>query len=270
MSTIHLLGSEGFIGRSVQREAGTVPFHFWSHKESDPNHHFNLLDSSTWYSLLNSRPTHAIFLSWPGLPNYQQTYHVTRNLPACVDLIDKLVNKGLQRLVVAGTCYEYGMHNGSMKEDQLTDPVNSYAIAKDSLRRLIEIRYSKDVLQWCWARIFYPFGHGQNPNSLLPSLKRAIEEGHSLFPMSSGRQIRDFVHVDQVAKVLLELITNSNAAGIYNCGSGKPISLREFAEEYISNSSSAIKLELGSRQDRDDEPFAFWADMDKTNALFNR
>ena len=36
---------------------------------------------------------------------------------------------GLQRLVVAGTC-EYGLQNGSLTEDQFTDPVNCYAMPK--------------------------------------------------------------------------------------------------------------------------------------------
>ena len=104
MTKIHLLGSNGFIGRAVQREAGNLQLHCWSHQQSDREHHFNLLDSSSWKALLTSQPTHAILLSWPGLPNYQEEFHVTRNLPACIELINKMVAAGLQRLVVAGTC----------------------------------------------------------------------------------------------------------------------------------------------------------------------
>ena len=73
------------------------------------------------------------------------------NLPACIELIEKLAVAGLERLVVAGTCYEYGIQNGPMKEDQFTDPVNCYAIAKDSLRRVIASRYSQKDLQWAFA-----------------------------------------------------------------------------------------------------------------------
>lgn len=267
MTTIHLLGSEGFIGRALQREAGHLALHCWSHRQSEPQYHFDLLDSSSWNSLLNRQPTHVILLSWPGLPNYQEPFHISRNLPACVDLIEKLAVAGLQRLVVAGTCYEYGLQNGPLKEDQFTDPVNCYAIAKDSLRRVIASRYADKDLQWCWARIFYPFGYGQNPNSLLPSLQRAIDQGDHAFAMSSGRQVRDFVLVDQVAKFLLKLATHPHAQGIYNCGSGQPVSLRELAEERIVESLSSIALELGAYPDRQDEPLAFWADISKIDRL---
>ena len=267
MTTIHLLGSEGFIGRALQRAAGDLQLHCWSHRQSNPEHYFDLLDPSRWQALLKCQPTNAILLSWPGLPNYQEPFHVTRNLPACVELIDQLVEAGLQRLVVAGTCYEYGLQNGALKEEQFTDPVNCYAIAKDSLRRVIASRYSQQDLQWCWARIFYPFGQGQNPTSLLPSLQRAIDQGDPVFAMSSGRQVRDFVPVNQVAKLLLRLSTNPTAQGIYNCGSGRPISLRELAEKHITESLASTVLRLGVYPDRQDEPLAFWADTIKSNHL---
>jgi dTDP-6-deoxy-L-talose 4-dehydrogenase (NAD+) len=267
VTKIHLLGSEGFIGRAIQREAMRLSLHCWSHQQSDPEHHFDLLDSSSWQSLLNQHPTHVILLSWPGLPNYQEPFHVTRNLPACVELIEKLSAAGLQRLVVAGTCYEYGLQNGPLKEDQFTDPANCYAIAKDSLRRVIASRHSQKDLQWCWARIFYPFGDGQNPNSLLPSLQRAIDQGDAAFPMSSGRQVRDYIPINQVAQLLLILSTHPKAQGIYNCGSGHPASLRELAEEHIARSLSSTALKLGVYPDRQDEPLAFWADTNKIGQL---
>jgi nucleoside-diphosphate-sugar epimerase len=267
MATIHLLGSGGFIGRALQREAVGIQLHCWSHRQSDPGHNFNLLDPSSWEPLLKSQPTHAILLSWPGLPNYQEPFHITRNLPACINLIEQLVGAGLQRLVVAGTCYEYGLQNGALKEDQFTDPVNCYAIAKDTLRRVISSCYGQQSLQWCWARIFYPYGHGQNPNSLLPSLLKALEMGEKTFPMGSGRQLRDFITVNEVACQLLTLATHHHAQGIYNVGSGLPRSVLEIAEEAILSHRGNIRLEKGVFPDRSDEPVAFWAHVDKFHTL---
>ena len=267
MTTIHLLGSEGFIGRTLQREAGDLSMHCWSHRQSDPDYYFDLLDPSSWQILLKKNPTHAILLSWPGLPNYQGLFHVSRNLPACIKLIEQLVEGGLQRLVVAGTCYEYGLQNGPLKEDQLTDPVNCYAVAKDSLRRVIASRYSKEDLQWCWARIFYPIGHGQNPVSLLPSLLKALEAGETSFPMGSGRQLRDFIDVRQVARQLLTLVMHRDASGVYNVGSGVPRSILEVAEEAIAAHGRSILLQRGVYPDRSDEPLAFWAHIDKYHSL---
>ena len=75
--------------------------------------------------------------------------------------------------------------------------------------------------------------------------------------MTSGNQIRDFIPVDQVASILSYLSTCPTAYGVYNCGSGMPISLREMAERHISSSNSSISLKLGAYPDRKDEPLAF-------------
>ena len=266
--TIHLLGSDGFVGRAIQRHVPpTFNLHCWSHRSSCPHHYFDLLDSTTWLPLLDSHPSHVILLSWPGLPNYNESFHITTNLVACINLIDQLVLAGVERLLVAGTCYEYGLQNGCLTESQFTDPVTCYSIAKDSLRRYINTRYSNCNLQWCWARIFYSYGFGQNPNSLLPSLLKALNDGDKSFPMGSGRQIRDFIDVDVVASHLLKLITHENAYGIYNIGSGVARSVSEFVEGTVSSSGTNILLEKGVYPDRLDEPIAFWAEMSKFNSL---
>lgn len=267
MTMIHLLGSEGFIGQAVQREAGEHALYCWSHHHADPEHHFDLLNTSTWQALLKQRPTHVMLLSWPGLPNYQALFHVTRNLPACIELIEKLMDVGLQRLVVAGTCYEYGLQYGPLKEDQHTDPANSYAIAKDCLRRVIANRCHQHGVQWSWLRIFYPYGPGQNPKSLLPSLLKAIQAGEREFSMGSGRQLRDFIPVQAVAQQLLTLAIHPQASGVYNGGTGVARSVLELAEELVASHGSPILLQRGVVPDRSDEPLAFWADMQKFLSL---
>ena len=85
--------------------------------------------------------------------------------------------------------------------------------------------------------------------------------------MSSGRQLRDFIRVDDLAKQLLLLATHPQAYGIYNGGSGQARSLREVVEARICELGGEIKLALGVYPDRADEPLAFWADMSRMNAL---
>lgn len=267
MNTIHILGSQGFIGQAIQSETDMHDIHCWSHLNTDLEHHFDLYDPSTWSSFLEKKPSHVILLSWPGLPNYQEPFHIVRNMPLCVQLVERLVASGLKRLVIAGTCYEYGLKNGPLKETDSTAPINCYAIAKNSLRQAIASRYKNNEFTFCWLRIFYPYGDGQNPNSLLPSLQSAIERKEIVFPMSSGRQLRDFVPVQDIARQLLLLATHPDASGVYNGGSGQARSLREIVEARIHELKAEINIKLGVYPDREDEPVAFWADMTRMNAL---
>ena len=72
-----------------------------------PAHAFELL----------GRPDVLIHLAWGGLPNYPSLHHFERELPAHYALLKRLVDDGLRRLVVAGTCFEYGMQSGPLAED---------------------------------------------------------------------------------------------------------------------------------------------------------
>ncbi len=267
---IHVVGSGGFIGSAIKRIApkfDNANIVYWGRKE--PNY-FDLLSPDSWNDLIAARPECVVLLSWPGLPNYQETYHVTRNLSLSLQLVIQLVDNGVRRIIIAGTCYEYGLQNGELREDLATQPVNQYAIAKDCLRKSVEAMAAQRQFEYGWLRIFYPFGEGQNPKSLLPSLDRSIERGDPTFEMSSGRQIRDFVPVEEVARHLLLLGTHHLANGVYNSGSGIPRSLREIAEARIQERASQINLRLGVYPDRPDEPLAFWANTARIESIIEQ
>ncbi len=264
--SIHILGSGGFIGKSILRNHPKTSFCLWSHQDNQKSEYFDLNNEDSWEKLINQKPKIVILLSWPGLPNYNDAFHLKKNLPSCINLVEKLIENGLEKLTITGTCYEYGMANGSMKEDLITSPVNQYGLAKDTLRKsLLQFCLTKSV-KLCWLRIFYPYGPNQNENALIPSLLRSIKLEEP-FKISSGRQIRDFIHVDDVAKYIIKLTTNQKANGTFNIGSGRPLSIYEFIENRIKEEKSNIKIIRNYYPNRVDEPLAFWADMTKTNNI---
>jgi dTDP-6-deoxy-L-talose 4-dehydrogenase (NAD+) len=265
--SVHIVGAGGFIGSAIKRiepKLDDVKLIYWGRREKK---FFDLLAPESWEALADARPGCVVLLAWPGLPHYNEPYHVTRNLPLSLQLVLRLAESSMKRIVIAGSCYEYGLQNGQLGNHHATQPVNQYAIAKDCLRRSVEALAAQLRLEYQWLRIFYPFGEGQNPNSFLPSLDRAIERGEHAFEMSSGRQIRDFLPVEDVARHLVLLGTRESASGTYNSGSGVPASLREIAETRIIERASNISLKLGVYPDRLDEPLAFWADMSRMHAL---
>ena len=85
--------------------------------------------------------------------------------------------------------------------------------------------------------------------------------------MGSGRQIRDFIDVEEVACQFLTLVKHQAASGIYNVGSGMPRSVLEMAEETVASHGGSIQFKRGVYPDRPDEPLAFWAHIDKFQAL---
>ena len=111
---IHLIGSNGFIGKNLVKNYPNNDFILWSHSNNKNTNYFDLYDEQSWLDLIKQRPKLVILLSWPGLPNYNDAFHVSRNLPACIKLFETLKKNGLKKIVVTGTCYEYGLSNGSV------------------------------------------------------------------------------------------------------------------------------------------------------------
>ena len=124
--------------------------------------YFDISNKKSWTNLNLNLNDKVIFLSWKNLPNYEKEFHLTENLIESINFFTFLLKSKIKKIIVAGTCYEYGIINGKIKESSDTKPITSYAVAKDTLRSITEYLckiYGKD---YAWIRIFYPYGKGQN------------------------------------------------------------------------------------------------------------
>ena len=215
------------------------------------------------------RPDAMIHLAWQGLPNYKADFHLEINLPQQYAFLSSLINEGLTDLTVTGTCFEYGMQEGCLSEDMPALPANPYAIAKDQLRKQLEEFQRQKPFSLKWVRLFYMFGKGQNPNSLLSQLEKALDAGEESFNMSGGEQVRDFMPVEKVAAYIADIALQNEVSGIINCCSGKPITIRKLVEEYVRSRNKNIRLNLGYYPYPDYEPMAFWGDNSKLKKVNN-
>jgi dTDP-6-deoxy-L-talose 4-dehydrogenase (NAD+) len=269
---IHVIGASGFIGKAIWRAAtGRDDIIFYTSKKdlaaSRSARYITLADTSSWSNLDISQHDKIIFLSWRNLPNYNSAFHVSTNVIDSLRFFEYLLAKRISKLVVSGTCYEYGLQNGMLSEQDPANPVNCYAVAKDSLRRMTQSLCESNNVDLAWLRLFFPYGVGQSPRSLLPSLDLAIDSNMEYFDTSQGDQIRDFIPVEDVASAVLKIADSDLAQGIINVGSGNPVSIRDFLEQHIKRRDSGIRLRLGVYPRRLDEPLAFWADTHKLRRI---
>lgn len=214
------------------------------------------------YDLLG-RPDVLIHLAWSDLSNVNSLHHFEQELPAQYRFLKNLIESGLRSLVVAGSCFEYGMYTGLLSENLDPQPSTAYGFAKNALRCQLEYLKTECHFNFVWARLFYLYGEGQSESSLLPQIKSAVARGDQLFNMSSGEQLRDYLPVAIAAKCLVSLALAEKGNGIYNVCSGMPISIRELVEGWIKKNGWAIRLNLGYYPDRDYEPKDFWGDPNK-------
>jgi nucleoside-diphosphate-sugar epimerase len=209
------------------------------------------------------QPDVLLHLAWAGLSDYRSLLHIERELPSHYRFLRTMLAGGLSRLVVTGTCLEYGLQSGALHEELEARPTTPYGYAKNALRTQLE--YLKRDLPFAltWARIFYVFGVGQASTSLYSQVTAAAERGDPVFNMSGGEQLRDYLPVSTAARYLVSLATNGGDNGIVNVCSGKPVSVYDLVESWIAARGWSITLNRGKVPYPDYEPMEFWGDRRK-------
>lgn len=225
------------------------------------------LDDTINYYEFFQRPNLMIHLAWEGLPNYKSAFHIEENLPRHSSFLRNMIRNGLTDLTVAGTCFEYGMQEGALNENMQTFPANPYAKAKDELRKSLEIFRQQYSFSLKWVRLFYMYGKGQNPNSLLSQLDKALAENQKVFNMSGGQQERDYLPVEKIAEYIVKIALQKEVEGIINCCNGRPITIKDLVENYLQKQNKNIKLNFGYYPYPDYEPMKFWGDNSKLKRI---
>ncbi len=227
-------------------------------------------DPATDYYRFFEEPDVMIHLAWEGLPNYKADFHLGVNLPRHTAFLGNLVEHGLRDLTVTGSCLEYGLTEGCLREDMPASPIHAYGRAKEALRVFLEQLGNEYHFPVKWARLFYMYGKGQSPNSLLSQLDKALEKGEASFNMSGGQQERDYLPVEQIAGYIVSIALQKEVTGVIHVCSGQPIKVRQVVEDHLRQVGKTITLNLGHYPYTDYEPMAFWGDPVKLQTILKK
>ena len=165
--------------------------------------------------------THLLHLAWvTGHTAYWESPLNLRWVDTTTRLVQSFCAAGGRKVVVAGSCAEYSWEPGGMCAEDSTPlaPATLYGVAKDATRRLLQAWCARHGVACAWARVFFPFGAGEDPRRLVPALFAALRGHAAPFGVNALSQ-RDFLHADDVAAALLTLLSR-DASGAYNVSSG--------------------------------------------------
>lgn len=186
-------------------------------------------------------PDVAVHLAWQGLPDYsRETCY--QNIQMSLRLLAALLKTSVKRVVVAGSCFEYGSAQGELFESLKVDADSRFAEAKLHIFDEFNRACGRNNIELVWSRIFYSFGPGQRTSSLLPAACRALLNGEvPLLKMPGAAQ--DFVFIDDVASALINLATTNSVSGLFNIGSGTPTSVAQMVNLIAKSCHSDFRIE---------------------------
>jgi UDP-glucose 4-epimerase len=266
---IFLTGGTGFIGSHFLKLALAEGHEVVASRRPESIPRISLLTQPEWVvAALDTMPRH-VFQSCDVLV-HAAAYGVspqpcewdqamTANVVGPLKLVQDACAAGITRFLVVGSCVEFGAaasDQGPIPPDHRTDPIGAYAGSKAAFTNAFTAFAREKKLQSIVARVFHAYGDGQYERNFWPSLRKAALAGED-FSMTTGEQIRDFTAVSGVAEqLLLAAVRDDIPRGnpvFQNIGTGKPQSLRDFAESWWKHWGATGTLNIGAIPRRPNE-----------------
>jgi nucleoside-diphosphate-sugar epimerase len=270
MKRVLITGATGFIGQHCPPllVARGYEVHAVSSRKIIANesnihwHQIDLLNFPQMAALIAEvQPSHLLHVAWYTVPGkYWTSTENLRWVQASIGLLQEFVRHGGQRVVMAGTCAEYDWRYGYCSEAVTPlAPTTLYGICKHSLQLMLAAFSRQAGLSTAWGRIFFLFGPHEHPDRLVAYVIRSLLRGEPA-RCSHGRQIRDFLHVQDVANAFVALL-ESGVSRPVNIASGQPVALRELIYEIAAKFNRDDLIQLGAVSTPPDEPPLLVADV---------
>jgi nucleoside-diphosphate-sugar epimerase len=276
MKRVLLTGASGFIGRHAIPfllgndyevhavfNTGRIDFTenrnlFW--------HQCNLLNLAEQKRLLSEiKPTHLLHFAWYAAPGkYWTSLENIKWVQASLELAINFYESGGKRAVFAGTCAEYDWNYGYCSEEITPlKPSTLYGACKNSLQEMLKHFSNQTKLSYAWGRIFFLYGPYEHPDRLVSSVMRSLLNDEPA-RCSHGNQIRDFLHVEDIASAFVSLL-QSNIEGPVNIASGQAVALKTIIYTIADLLGRRHLVELGVLPALENEPPFLVADVRKLN-----
>lgn len=168
-------------------------------------------------------------------------------LTGSLNLAKGAILAGVKRFVGIGTCFEYELSNGDLSINTPLKPTTTYAAAKAALYTFLSQLLSSQSIEFTWCRLFYLYGEGEDNRRLVPYIHKQLLEGKKV-ELTSGKQVRDFLNVVEVGKLIVNVATGKKNGPINIC-SGIPISIKQLAEKIADKYGRRDLLIFGARPD---------------------
>jgi dTDP-6-deoxy-L-talose 4-dehydrogenase (NAD+) len=177
------------------------------------------------FILRELRPETVVHLAWYARPgDYLSSNENLRSLAGTNLLATHAFAAGCRKLVGAGSCVEYSSSDTARREADPTEPRTLYGACKRAASLVVGRLGQAAGAEVAWARIFHVHGPGEDRSRLVPTAAASLAAGQ-VVDVSPGDQVRDHLHVKDVASALVHL-TGPGLLGPFNVASGVGVTLK--------------------------------------------
>jgi len=208
-----------------------------------------------------------IHCAWEEVRNTSSCKHITTYLPNHLHFLQNSIMKGIDKVLITGSYFEYGSQEGAVNSSQKVDPNTSYAFAKVELHKQMLKFKLIQKFDLIWARVFHLYGENQAKDTVLSMFDDALKNQEKIFNMTGGEQLIDFIPVDEAAEMLVKLFLIAGVHGTFNVCRGKPLKLKDFMIKRMKEKKKKIILGLGFYDYRATESKGIWGEDSIRNQI---
>lgn len=249
MTKIIIFGGRGFIGQHVVERLAKVPSNeivVFSRPRSfndDPTDTFsNLSNVSLIHGDFFNRSEvetvlqgadfvfHLISGTNPALSHNDPLIDIDTNIRTSVELLQACADNNIKKVIFfssGGTVYG-DVDSSSIKETHVPLPFSPYGIGKLTIEHYLEYFKHRHDLDYVVYRIANPYGPGQNifgKQGVIPIFMRKFLDNEELTVYGDGSMKRDYLYIDDLARMIASSYDKPNQHPLYNIGSGNGMSV---------------------------------------------
>jgi dTDP-glucose 4,6-dehydratase len=209
--------------------------------------------------------------------NFAAESHVDRSINGASDFVQTNI-VGVQvlldaikasrrkiRFLQVSTDEVYGsIESGSWTEDCPLQPNSPYSASKASgelLARAFNRTHGLDVVI---TRCSNNYGTHHYPEKLIPLFITNLIEGNKVPVYGTGRNVRDWLHVDDHCRGIYSALVNGGSGEVYNIGGGRELTNNEIAA-LILEGMGADESSIEYVEDRKGHDYRYSVDWTKIN-----
>ena len=248
---IYVAGHNGMVGSAIVRDLQSKGY---TNMVTRSRSELNLLDQAAVHQFLKTEQPDYIFMAAAKVGgihanNSYRADFIYENLTVQANIIHGAYLAGIKNLCFLGSSciYPRDCPQPIIEEYLLTgtlEPTNEpYAIAKIAGIKLCESynqQYGTHYVSVMPTNLYGPNdNYDLNNSHVLPAMIRKVHEAkcrgdNELAVWGTGKPMREFLYVDDMAEACVFLMENNIQAGIFNVGTGTDVTIKELAETVMS------------------------------------
>ena len=131
-------------------------------------------------------------------------------------------------------------------ESDFLEPISYYGLSKQVIENHILFEHRVSGLEYLIIRPSNPYGHGQNiygKQGLIAVALGKILRGEPVTIWGDGCSVRDYIYIDDLAKVFEQILLSDAINEIINLGSGVGYSIKDIIKYLSEISEEEVKVE---------------------------